>query len=69
MRSRLWAIGAAVILFLALIGFWRSTHKDAGEVRVAYLQIIPSLPVFVAQEQGLFDKENLRLKGDRAGQQ
>ena len=67
MRSRLWAIGAAVILFLALIGFWRSTHKDAGEVRVAYLQIIPTLPVFIAQEQRLFDKENLRLKAIALG--
>jgi len=67
MRSRLWAIGAAVILFLALIGFLKSGHKDAGEVRVAYLQIIPSVPVFVAQEQGLFDKENLRLKAIALG--
>ncbi|MGD0790727.1 MAG: ABC transporter substrate-binding protein [Terriglobales bacterium] len=67
MRSRLWTIGAAVILFLALIGFWKSAHKDAGEVRVAYLQIIPSLPVFIAQEQRLFDKENLRMKAIALG--
>jgi NitT/TauT family transport system substrate-binding protein len=67
MRSRLWAIGAAVILFLALFGFWKSNHKQTGEVRVAYLQIIPSLPVFIAQEQGLFDKENLRLKAIAVG--
>ena len=67
MRSRLWALGAAVILFLALFGFWKSAHKEAGEVRVAYLQIIPSLPVFIAQEQGLFDKENLRLKAIAVG--
>ncbi len=31
-------------------------------MRVAYLQIIPSLPVFVAQEQRLFEKDNLRVK-------
>ena len=67
MRSRLWAISAAVILVLALFGFWKSTHKEAGEVRVAYLQIIPSLPVFIAQEQGLFDKQNLRLKAIAVG--
>lgn len=67
MRSRLWAIGVAVILFLALIGFWKSVHKDSGEVRVAYLQIIPSLPVFIAQEQRLFDKENLQLKAIALG--
>jgi ABC-type nitrate/sulfonate/bicarbonate transport system substrate-binding protein len=67
MRSRLWAIGAAVILFLLLFGFWKSAHKEVGEVRVAYLQIIPSLPVFIAQEQGLFDQENLRLKAIAVG--
>jgi ABC-type nitrate/sulfonate/bicarbonate transport system substrate-binding protein len=67
MRSRLWSIGTAVILFLAVFGFWKSAQKDAGEVRVAYLQIIPSLPVFIAQEQRLFDKENLRLKAIALG--
>ena len=36
-------------------------------MRVAYLQIIPSLPVFIAQEQGLFDQENLRLKSIAVG--
>src|SRR6266536_781630 len=61
MRSRLLAIGA--VLFLAgLLGSCKRVHEDRAEVRVAYLQIIPSLPVFIAQEQGLFDKENLRLK-------
>ncbi len=60
MRSRLLPI-AAVILCTTLMGSCKSTHKDAGEVRVAYLQIIPSLPVFVAQEQQLFNKENLQL--------
>ena len=62
MRSRLLATGATVVLFAALMGSCKSTSKNAREVRVAYLQIIPSLPVFVAQEQQLFDKENLRLK-------
>src|SRR5712691_7679725 len=61
MRSRLLATGATVVLF-ALMGSCKSAYKNAREVRVAYLQIIPSLPVFVAQEQQLFDKENLRLK-------
>ena len=36
-------------------------------MRVAYLQIIPTLPVFIAQEQRLFDKENLRLKAIALG--
>jgi len=67
MRSRVLTIGVAVILFLAVIGFWKSAHKDPGEVRVAYLQIIPSLPVFIVREQQLFDKENLRLKAVALG--
>src|SRR5713226_1356158 len=62
MRSRLLAIGAPVVLFAALMGSCKSAHKNTSEVRVAYLQIIPSLRVFVAQEQRLFDRENLRLK-------
>ena len=61
MRSRLVVIGAAFFL-AGLLGSCKRVHEDRAEVRVAYLQIIPSLPVFVAQEQGLFDKENLRLK-------
>ena len=62
MRSRLWLIGAALVVAVALIGLWKSAHKSRGEVRVAYLQITPSLPVFVAQEQHLFDKEGLQVK-------
>jgi ABC-type nitrate/sulfonate/bicarbonate transport system substrate-binding protein len=56
-------IGIAVALLLtAAAGCRKPAPEDAGEVRVAYLQIIPSLPVFIAQEQQLFDKANLRLK-------
>jgi ABC-type nitrate/sulfonate/bicarbonate transport system substrate-binding protein len=62
MRSRVVAIGAPVVLFAALVVACKSFYKNGGEVRVAYLQIIPSLPVFVAQEQQPFGKENLQLK-------
>lgn len=51
----------AVVLFAVLMNSCTSARKDSGEVRVAYLQIIPSLPIFVAQEQHFFEKENLRL--------
>ena len=67
MRSRLWLIGAALVLVVALIWLWKSGHRSRGEVRVAYLQIIPSLPVFVAQEQHLFDKEDLQVKAIALG--
>lgn len=60
---RLVSIGAAAALLLAPVGGCRkSAREDLGEVRVAYLQIIPSLPVFIAQEQHLFDKQGLQLK-------
>src|ERR1039458_6098442 len=55
-------ISVAAVSLAGLLASCRRVHEDRAEVRVAYLQIIPSLPVFVAQEQGLFDQENLRLK-------
>jgi ABC-type nitrate/sulfonate/bicarbonate transport system substrate-binding protein len=51
-----------VVSLAGLLASCRRVPEDRAEVRIAYLQIIPSLPVFVAQEQGLFEKENLRLK-------
>jgi NitT/TauT family transport system substrate-binding protein len=62
MRSRVVPIGAAVVLFATLIVAWRSFHTTPREVRMAYPPIIPSLPVFVAQDQHLFEKENLKLQ-------
>src|SRR5450759_382896 len=69
MRSKLLllVIGAAAVFLAGLLGSCKQAHEDRAEVRVADLQIIPSLPVFVAQEQGLFDKENLRLKAIALG--
>jgi ABC-type nitrate/sulfonate/bicarbonate transport system substrate-binding protein len=67
MRFRPWLIGAAVVFLAAFLGSCKPAHQDRAEVRVAYLQIIPSLPVFVAQEQGLFEKENLRLNAITLG--
>lgn len=61
--SRLFPVGAAVALLLApATGCRKPASEDVGEVRVAYLQIIPSLPVFIAQEQQLFAKQGLQLK-------
>ena len=61
MRSRLLPVGIALFLAAAVVGLWRSSHRAPGEVRIAYLPIIPSLPVFVVQEQHLFEKENLKV--------
>src|SRR5208282_4510897 len=69
MRPKLLAIGAAAVFLAGLLGSCKRAHfgEERAEVRVAYFQIIPSLPVFVAQELGLFDKENLRLKAIALG--
>src|SRR5260370_10866277 len=73
MRSKLLLLmtGVAVLSLLWLLASCKRVHEDRAEdraeVRVAYLQIIPSLPIFVAQEQGLFDKENLQLKAIALG--
>lgn len=61
--SRMARIGTAILLlFAACAGGCRKAARDVGEVRVAYLQIIPSLPLFVAQEQQLFEKGSLQPK-------
>jgi ABC-type nitrate/sulfonate/bicarbonate transport system substrate-binding protein len=60
--SRLLPVGIAVILAAAAVAVWKSSHRLPGEVRIAYLPIIPSLPVFVVQEQHLFEKENLKVE-------
>ncbi len=62
MRSRLLAIAAVLIVVAVLVGAWKSFRPAAGEVRMAYPPIIPSLPVFVAQEQHLFEQDSLRLQ-------
>lgn len=60
MGSKLLPI-AAVILALAVIGVWKSSSRSSDEVRIAYPPIIPSLPLFVAQEQRLFKKVNVKV--------
>jgi ABC-type nitrate/sulfonate/bicarbonate transport system substrate-binding protein len=62
MRSRLVFVGAAMILLAAMVGAWKSFHTLTGEVRMAYPPIIPSLPVFVAQDQHFFEKQGLKLQ-------
>jgi ABC-type nitrate/sulfonate/bicarbonate transport system substrate-binding protein len=62
MRSRLLPAGIAVLLAVAAVGLWKSSFRAPRVVRIAYLPIIPSLPLFVVQEQRLFEKENLKAE-------
>lgn len=60
-RSRIWLIGAAVLLLAADVA-WKSFYAPPGTVRMAYPPIIPSLPVFVAQQQHFFERQNVKLE-------
>jgi len=62
MRSRLLPLGIAVLVVAVAVGIWKSSGRAPEKVRIAYPPIIPSLPLFVAQEQHLFDKQNLRVE-------
>jgi len=62
MRSRLLPFGIAVLVAAAAVGIWKSSRRAPGEVRIAYPPIIPSLPLFVAREQHLFEKQDLKVE-------
>jgi len=62
MRTRLWLFGVALLLAAAALGIWKSTRRTPEEVRIAYPPIVPSLPLFVAREQHLFEKQNLKVE-------
>jgi ABC-type nitrate/sulfonate/bicarbonate transport system substrate-binding protein len=62
MRSRLLPFGIVVLVAAAAVGIWKSSRRAPGEVRIAYPPIIPSLPLFVAREQHLFEKQDLKVE-------
>jgi len=62
MRSRLLPFGIVVLVAAAAVGIWKSSRRAPGEVRIAYPPIIPSLPLFVAEDQHLFEKQNLKVE-------
>jgi NitT/TauT family transport system substrate-binding protein len=51
----------AVVLMLLLV-MSASSALGAEKVRIGYLNIVMSLPTFVAQEKGLFEKEGLDVE-------
>lgn len=56
-------IGIALIV-LAILAIQQTTfHTEPKieEIRIGYLQLIPSLPIFVAIEKGYFDEEGLTV--------
>lgn len=53
-------IGLTVLLFLS--GCWKSSSQNKQQVRMAYQPIVFGLPVFVGNEQKIFEKHNLTVE-------
>ena len=60
MRTRTIRVAAAMSLLMAMAAGGCSRRRD--EVRLAYPPIMGSLPVFVAEDQQLFEKRNLKVQ-------
>jgi ABC-type nitrate/sulfonate/bicarbonate transport system substrate-binding protein len=58
-RSRKLALAAAVVLLVLVTGLRLGSSRN-GRVRIAYLPVMASLPVFVAEDQRLFARQGLR---------
>jgi ABC-type nitrate/sulfonate/bicarbonate transport system substrate-binding protein len=58
-KSRISAIAVFLLLLVAVAGLRLAARRDA-RVRVAYLPVMASLPVFVAEDQHLFLNHGLR---------
>lgn len=58
----------AIILVAAAVGIGvhfgnRSSREGDVVARVGYLNIVASLPLFIAEEKGFFDQEGVRISG------
>jgi ABC-type nitrate/sulfonate/bicarbonate transport system substrate-binding protein len=54
-------IGLSLILLVSS-GCWKGSNKDNGEIRMAYQPIVFGLPVFVGNEQAIFQRHNLSVE-------
>ena len=55
-------IAAALCLVILLAATLRCTARKQGRVRIAYAPILASLPVFVAQDQQMFQQHRLQAE-------
>lgn len=55
-------IVAALCLVILLVAVLRYTGRRKGRVRIAYAPILASLPVFVAQDQQMFQQQRLQAE-------
>lgn len=49
------------VLFLLFTFFSITAYSDENEVRIGYLPIISSLPIYIAQENKLFEKAGIKV--------
>jgi len=63
-RRRRWLL-AALASILALLLSACGGQEEPTTIRLAVLPILDALPMYVAQEQGYFEDENLVVDGDR----
>ncbi len=57
--NRKWLV--VLILFVTLTSLIGSPSQAQEEVRIGYLNVVPSLPTFVALEKGFFQEQGLRV--------
>ncbi|HII38434.1 TPA: ABC transporter substrate-binding protein [Candidatus Micrarchaeota archaeon] len=65
MNGKWWRAGIAVVLVVAVLLVFAFPKPATEPVRLVYLPAAQSLPLFVAMEQGLFEKEGLGVELQR----
>jgi len=61
-RMRPVAVLVFVLLGLISSSCWTNRESENNTVRMAYLPIVSSLPLFIAEDKHIFEQENIQLK-------
>ena len=62
--NNLWKMGGILIIILILVGvlFFSQNKENREVIRIGYLPITASLPLFIAQEKGYFTEQGLNVE-------
>jgi NitT/TauT family transport system substrate-binding protein len=58
-------IAASAVLLVAFVLLFFQNNDQEQTIKVAYLPVVQSLPLFVAMEQGMFEEEGLKVEAVR----
>lgn len=58
---------ACIFFMVSSSGCWRSNQPSQNKIRVAYIEFVTDLPLFVALENGYFRKRGLEVEAVKAG--